>query len=74
MVVAGSLIIRFALERDESRGAHYRLDATDTDEQQRHNLVKKRPGRILEEEVGDVPEGVQQALDEEHELDYVQLE
>jgi len=74
MIVAGSLIIRFALERDESRGAHYRLDATETDEQQRHNLVTELPGQINEEGVGAVPDGVQQALDEEHELDYVQLE
>jgi succinate dehydrogenase / fumarate reductase flavoprotein subunit len=74
MIVAGSLIIRFALERDESRGAHYRLDATETDEQQRHNLVTELPGQINEEAVGAVPDGVQQALDEEHELDYVQLE
>jgi succinate dehydrogenase / fumarate reductase flavoprotein subunit len=74
MIVAGSLIIAFAVKRSESRGAHYRLDETASDEDQRHNLVKESGNKIMTEQVADVTEEVQQELNEEHELDYVQLE
>lgn len=74
MAQSGILVAEFALERDESRGAHYRTDETEIDESQRHNLVTDAGGSIREEPVDEMSETVREAVEEDHELDYVQLE
>ena len=69
--------IRTALERTESRGAHYRADYPEADETFRETLVVSDSDRglaIRRRSVGDPSEPVQQALDEQHELDYHHLE
>jgi succinate dehydrogenase / fumarate reductase flavoprotein subunit len=74
MAESGILIADFALKRDESRGAHYRTDKPDTDDTQQHNLVCGPEKGIREEPVGEMSETVREAVEEDHELDYVQLE
>ena len=71
-------ILRGALERTESRGAHYRTDHTDTDPDWRRNICFEQPdvGRMRPHTVpvGAPSEAVRDALDAGHELDYHQLE
>ncbi|TKX43386.1 MULTISPECIES: L-aspartate oxidase [unclassified Halorubrum] len=78
MIVAAEAVLRGALEREESRGAHYRTDFPDRDPDWRRNLYFDAPdvgGMALRSEPVDEPsEAVQAALDEGHELDYHQLE
>ncbi|ERG88058.1 MAG: aspartate oxidase [halophilic archaeon J07HX5] len=75
--VAESLL-RGALERDESRGAHYRRDHTELDEDWQQNIqyVRAADGemRIQTANPGEPSPAVQAAVDAEHELDYHQLE
>jgi succinate dehydrogenase / fumarate reductase flavoprotein subunit len=78
MLTAAEAVLRGALERTESRGAHHRTDHPDTDPDQQHNI------HYHEVDVGtmapsthavDQPgPAVQRALDDDHELDYHQLE
>jgi len=75
MVTCGMLVMRCAILRDESRGAHYRTDSPDTDPEQQHNLVVEAgSGDVRREKIGDISDTVTEAVEEEHELDYVQLE
>jgi succinate dehydrogenase / fumarate reductase flavoprotein subunit len=78
MTVAAEAVLRGALEREESRGAHYRTDFPDTDSDWRRNVYFDAAdvgGMTLRTEPVDEPsEAVQAALDEGHELDYHQLE
>jgi len=74
MAVTGSIVLEFALNRKESRGAHYRTDFTDSDAEFECNYVKDPSSNLKESAVGEISDGVQEAIDEEHELDYVQLE
>lgn len=75
MVTCGMLVMRCAILRDESRGAHYRTDSPDTDPEQQHNLVVEARGEdVRREKIGDISDTVTEAVEEEHELDYVQLE
>jgi succinate dehydrogenase / fumarate reductase flavoprotein subunit len=71
-------ILRSALERTESRGAHYRTDDTEKHERWQRNICIERTdlgGMALSTEPVDEPsEAVRAALDEGHELDYHQLE
>ncbi len=71
-------VLRGALRREESRGAHYRTDATDRDPEWRHNVVFERDsvGGLAVDDItfGDPSPPVQAALDADHELDYHQLE
>ncbi|MFC7325148.1 L-aspartate oxidase [Halorubrum rutilum] len=77
-LVAAEAVLRGALERDESRGAHYRTDYPDTDPDWRRNVYFDAAdvgGMTLRTEpVGEPSDAVQAALDEGHELDYHQLE
>ncbi|MFO7833584.1 MAG: FAD-dependent oxidoreductase [Halohasta sp.] len=69
--------VRTALERTESRGAHFRADYPDRDDQFRENLVvsdSPQGPAIRRRSVGEPSKPVQQALDERHELDYHHLE
>jgi succinate dehydrogenase / fumarate reductase flavoprotein subunit len=77
-LTAAEAVLRGALEREESRGAHYRTDYPETDEAWRRNVTIERAdigGMALSTEPVDEPSAaVQAALDEGHELDYHQLE
>lgn len=46
MLVVAKLIVESALMRKESRGAHYRLDYSQTDEVAKHSVVNKRIGEL----------------------------
>ena len=77
-LVAAEAVLRGALEREESRGAHYRTDHPDRDPDWRRNVhfdAADVGGMTLRTEPVDEPsDAVQAALDEGHELDYHQLE
>ena len=73
----GEAILRGALEREESRGAHFREDFTETDEAWRTNILVDRGDTGMElttRGVGEPSPEVQAAIDEGHELDYHHLE
>jgi succinate dehydrogenase / fumarate reductase flavoprotein subunit len=78
MLTTAEVVLRGALQRTESRGAHYRTDYPDTDPDWRRNICFERAdvGSISTRTrtVGTPSETVQDALDEGHELDYHQLE
>ena len=46
MLIAAELIVRSALNRKESRGAHYRVDYLNTNEVCEHSLIVKNKGEI----------------------------
>ncbi len=76
LTVADTLF-RTALERTESRGAHYRTDHPKTEAGWRVNLLLsagERGTEIRRRGVGEPSEPVQNALDEGYELDYHHLE
>jgi succinate dehydrogenase / fumarate reductase flavoprotein subunit len=78
MLTTATAVLRGALERTESRGAHYRTDHPDSDDDWRCNIHFEQAdlGGIVShtESVGTPSEAVQEALNEGHELDYHQLE
>ena len=78
MLTAAETVLRGALERTESRGAHYRTDCPEIDPGWRQNVHFERAdiGRIISyTEPVDAPgKAVQAALDAGYELDYHQLE
>lgn len=75
MAQSGLIIMRLARMRDESRGAHYRTDYPDTDSEQKHNLVTGEVcGTVRKKQIGNISDTVMEAVKEEHNLDYVQLE
>ncbi|WP_092690046.1 L-aspartate oxidase [Halorientalis regularis] len=78
MLTAAEAVLRGALERTESRGAHYRTDYPETDESWQRNICFERAdlgGLTTHTEPVDEPsDAVQTALEEGHELDYHQLE
>ena len=71
-------ILRGALERTESRGAHYRSDHTEKTPDWRRNVVVERDSvgamGLTTTPVGSPSAPVRDALDAGHELDYHQLE
>ena len=71
-------VLRGALERTESRGAHYRTDRPDTDEEWRRNVLFEPTdiGGMVPSTapLGTPSDAVRAALDEGYELDYHQLE
>jgi succinate dehydrogenase / fumarate reductase flavoprotein subunit len=78
MLTAAEAVLRGALQRTESRGAHYRTDYPDTDPDWQRNIYFERADvggmSMHTEPVGTPSETVQEALDEGYELDYHQLE
>ena len=46
MLLVARLIVNSALQRKESRGAHFRLDYTNTDEIGKHSLITKSEGEL----------------------------
>ena len=78
MLTTAETVLRGALERTESRGAHYRTDHPDTDAEWRRNVcfepVDIGAPRLHTAPVGEPSDAVQDALDAGYELDYHQLE
>jgi succinate dehydrogenase / fumarate reductase, flavoprotein subunit len=78
MMRTAEMIVTAALTRIESRGAHYREDAPETDSDWQKNLLFAcAPDGSLRhwtENVPPIPASIQAALDEERELDYHHLE
>ena len=78
MLTTAEAVLRGALERTESRGAHHRTDhhTTDVDWQRNVHFEKVDIGTMTASThpVGSPSPAVQQALDDDHELDYHQLE
>ncbi|MCX2817915.1 FAD-binding protein [Haladaptatus sp. F3-133] len=77
MVTVAEGILRGALERTESRGAHYRDDHTERSRDWRKNILYRETDdgmSLRTSEPGEPNEGVKRALDEEHELEYHHLE
>jgi succinate dehydrogenase / fumarate reductase flavoprotein subunit len=78
MLRSAEAVLRGALQRTESRGAHYRTDYPNTDPEWQRNIYFKRAdvGGMATHTaaVGTPSETVQEALDKGYELDYHQLE
>jgi succinate dehydrogenase / fumarate reductase flavoprotein subunit len=78
MLTTAEAVLRGALKRRESRGAHYRTDYPDSDPDSQENIYFERADlggmRSHMEPVGEPSDAVRSALDEGHELDYHQLE
>jgi succinate dehydrogenase / fumarate reductase, flavoprotein subunit len=78
MLPTAEAILRGALLRDESRGAHHRGDAPHTDETWRRNILYTWGDdgtlQLWTEDVPPIPSPIQAALDEAHHLDYHHLE
>jgi succinate dehydrogenase / fumarate reductase, flavoprotein subunit len=77
-LLAAEAVLRGALLREESRGAHFREDAPDTREDWCRSILSVRGPdgsmRLRTEAVPPIPAPVQRALDEHHSLDYHHLE
>jgi len=76
-LVVAEVVLRTALERTESRGAHYRTDYPETDPAWRQNLIvtADESGLSLHRRgVAEPSEPVRAALEEGYELDYHHLE
>jgi succinate dehydrogenase / fumarate reductase flavoprotein subunit len=78
MLTAAEAVLRGALERTESRGAHYRTDYPERDPEWQRNIYFERGDlggmRSRTEPVDSPSDAVQAALDAGYELDYHQLE
>lgn len=77
MTVAAEGVLRGALERTESRGAHYRDDFSEQSTNQRDNILYSSTAngmKLSRTEPDEPSQAVLDALEEEHELDYHHLE
>ncbi|WP_224267983.1 L-aspartate oxidase [Haloprofundus salinisoli] len=77
MLVVAEGVLRSALRRTESRGAHYRTDYPEKRDEWRKNVLVHRADTGMElrtRAVGLPSEAVQRAIDEGHELEYHHLE
>ncbi len=78
MLTAAESVLSGALERTESRGAHYRSDYPDVDDDWQRNICFERADigrmRLSTASVAPPSKAVQSALDSGYELDYHQLE
>ena len=78
MLTAAEAVMRGALVREESRGAHHREDFPEESDGWRKNILCARVDagnmHLWTEPVGEVPVEIQKALDEDYSLDYHYLE
>jgi succinate dehydrogenase / fumarate reductase flavoprotein subunit len=77
MLTVAEGVLRGALLREESRGAHYRTDFTETDPEWQRTILFRRGDTGMESYTRGVSEPspeIQEALDEGYELDYHHLE
>lgn len=77
MIIAAKSTILSAIERKESRGAHYRVDYKTKDEDYFYNnIIKEKNGNmeITESLIDEPSDKVKKAIEEDHELDYHHLE
>jgi len=78
MLVAAEAVMRGALLREESRGAHHREDFPEESEAWRKNVLCAKGDEggmhLWTEPVAEVPGAVRKALDEDYSLDYHYLE
>ncbi len=78
MLPVAEAVLRSALQREESRAAHYREDFEEEDPGWERNILVAPADdggmTLYTEDVPPVPRAVQRAIDEEHELDYHHLE
>ena len=78
MLVAAEAVVRGALAREESRGAHHREDFPEESDGWRKNILCARGEggemHLWTEPVAEVPPAIQKALDEDYSLDYHYLE
>lgn len=77
MLTSAKAVLISAQERTESRGAHYRLDYTDTAPKWQQNICIQQENGGMQVDTSSVSppsKSVQEALDAGYELDYHQLE
>ncbi len=77
IMIAAEAVIRGALLREESRGAHYRKDAPEAKTEWKKNIYyRNQEGQmqLFTEPVPPIAEQIQQALDKEYSLNYHHLE
>lgn len=74
MLIGADSILRGALRRTESRGAHYRTDYPDADESQRHNIVYDSSEHLRKIQPTEPSEEVREAVGAGYSLDYHHLE
>jgi succinate dehydrogenase / fumarate reductase, flavoprotein subunit len=78
MLTAAEAVLRSALVREESRGAHHRKDFPAKEDGWRRNVLCARGEgggmHLWTEPVHEVPAEIQKALDEDYSLDYHYLE
>lgn len=77
MLTTGEAILRCALERKESRGAHYRDDYPEKDPAWQRNICCRHENgsmTVLHTPVPPIPNDLQDALGQNHELDYHYVE
>ncbi len=77
ILLAAEAVLKGALKRDESRGAHYRDDATEKKEEWKKNICYKKEGdsmKLFTEEIPEIPEAILKALKEKYSLNYHHLE